>query len=132
MKALNYQQKSKDDLGKFLRRMEKKRSASTVALYKKFRNHATTELEESKHKCFQNYFAIHGKYMKKVWSGIKSIISHKGYNTSTISKIMEKNGKISSEPTKISNIFTDYFVNVTNSITENTPKSQVCCGLPKK
>ena len=62
--------------------------------------------------------------MKQVCSGIKSIISHKSYNTSPISKIMDRNGEISSEPTKISNIFNEYFVNVANSITENIPKSQ--------
>ena len=60
--------------------------------------------------------------MKQVWLGIKSIISHKGCNTLTISKIMDRNDKVSSEPTKISNIFNECFVNVANSITENMPK----------
>ena len=118
---------------KFLRRMKKKRSTSTVALYKKFRNCVTIELKDSKHKYFQNYFATHKQNMKQVWSGIKSIISHKGCNTSTISRIMDKNGKVLSEPTKISNIFNEYFVNVANSITENIPKiTKVCGELPKK
>ena len=84
----------------------------------------TIELKDNKHKYFQSYFATHKQNMKQVWSGIKSIISHKGCNTSTISRIMDKNGKVSPEPTKISNIYNEYFINVANSITENIPKSQ--------
>ena len=97
---------------KILGRMKRKRSTSTVAFYKKFRNRETNELKESKLKYFQNYFATYRQNMKQIWSGIKSIISHKSYNTPPISKIMGKNGEISSEPTKISNIFNEYFVNV--------------------
>ena len=66
----------------------------------------------------------HKQNMRQAWSGIKSINSHKRYNTSTISRIMDKNGKVSSEPAKISNMFNEYFINVANSITENIPKSQ--------
>ena len=40
-------------LDKFLQRMKKKRSTSTVALYKKFRNRVILELKDSKHKYFQ-------------------------------------------------------------------------------
>ena len=84
----------------------------------------TIELKDNKHKYFQSYFATHKQNMKQVWSGIKSIISHKGCNTSTISRIMDKNDKFSPEPTKISNIYNEYFINVANSIAENIPKSQ--------
>ena len=106
-----------------LRRMKKKRSASNVTLYKKFRNRVANELKESKQKYFQNYFTAHRQNMKQIWSGIKTIISHKSYNTTTISKIMDGNGEVSSEPNEISNIFNDHFVNVANSIAENIPKS---------
>ena len=75
-----------------LRRMKKKRSTSNITLYKKFRNRLTNELRESKQKYFQNYFTAHRQNMKKIWSGIKTIISHKSYNTTTISKIMDRNG----------------------------------------
>ena len=109
---------------KFLRRIKKRRSTSTVALYKKFGNRVTIKFKDSKHKYFQNYFATHKQNIKQVWSGIKSIISHKGCNTSIISRIMDKNGNVSSEPTKISSIFNKYFINVANSITETIPKSQ--------
>ena len=51
--------------------------------------------------------------MKKLWLGIKTIISHKNCSTTVISKIKDNNGNISSDPTEISNIFNnDYFVNV--------------------
>ena len=36
---------------------------------------------------------------------------------------MDKNGEVSSQPTRISNIFSYYFVNAASSITANIPKS---------
>ena len=38
---------------------------------------------------------------------------------------MGKNGEVSSEPTRISNMCKDYFANVANRMTENIPKSAV-------
>ena len=45
--------------------------------------------------------------MKKLWSGIKTIISHKSSISSSINKIKDKEGNVTSEPGKISNIFND-------------------------
>ena len=64
--------------------------------------------------------------MKKLWSGIETIISHKNCSTIVICKIEHKNGNISSDPTEISNIFDDYFVNVADCVSKiihRTPKS---------
>ena len=60
--------------------------------------------------------------MKKLWSGIKTIISHKSSNSFSINKIKDKDGSVTSDPCKISNIFNDLFVNVADEITK-TPKS---------
>ena len=61
--------------------------------------------------------------MKKLWSGIKTIISHKNCSTSVINKIESENGNISSDPAEISNILNDYFVNVADSIAKNIPRT---------
>ena len=53
----------------------------------------TNELKEINLKYFQNYFATYRQNMKEVSSGIKSIISHKSYNTPPISNIMDKMAK---------------------------------------
>ena len=99
-----------------LRKLKKKRSTTNIALYKKFRNRVSNELKESKQRHFQNYFTMYSQNMKKLWSGIKTIISHRNCSTSVINKIRDKNGNISSDPVKIPNIFNDYFVNVADSI----------------
>ena len=59
--------------------------------------------------------------MKNLWSGIKTIISHKSSNSSSINKINDKEGNVTSEPGRISNIFNDFFVNVADDITKTIP-----------
>ena len=64
--------------------------------------------------------------MKKLWSGIKIIISHKSSTSSSINKIKDRDGNVTSDPSKMSNIFIDFYVNVANGITKTiplTPKS---------
>ena len=56
--------------------------------------------------------------MKNLWSGTKTIISHKSSNSSSINKIKDKEGNVTSEPGRISNIFNDFFVNVADDITK--------------
>ena len=41
--------------------------------------------------------------MKKLWSGIKSIISNKAFTASSINKIKDENGNATSDPVKVSN-----------------------------
>ena len=59
--------------------------------------------------------------MKKLWSGIKSIISHKSSTSSSINKIKGKDGNVTSDPSKMSNIFNDFYVNVADGITKTIP-----------
>ena len=64
--------------------------------------------------------------MKKMWSGINTIISHKSSTSSSINKIKGKDGNLTSDPSKMSNIFNDFYVNVADGITKTiplTPKS---------
>ncbi len=61
--------------------------------------------------------------MKKLWSGIKKIISHKSSNSCSINQIKDTEGNITSEPDKISNILNDFFINVAEEITKTIPKT---------
>ena len=108
---------------RILRKLKKKRSASNIALYTKFRNIVPNELKKSKKRYFQNYFTTYSQNSKKLWSGIKTIISHKKCSISVISQIKDKNENISSDPAEISNIFTDYFVNVADCLAKNIPRT---------
>ena len=62
--------------------------------------------------------------MKKLWTGIKSIISHKPSISSSINRIKDKDGSVTSDSCKISNNFNDFFVNVADEIRKTIPKTQ--------
>ena len=111
---------------KILQKMKKQQTPDNLNLYKKFRNRVSNELKESKERYFHNYFSTNSQNMKKLWSGIKTIISHKSSTSSSINKIKGKDGNVTSDPSKMSNIFNDFYVNVADGITKTiplTPKS---------
>ena len=110
-------------LDRILRKLKKKRSAGNITLYKKLRNRVSNELKKSKQRHFQNYFTTYSQNMIKLWSGIKTIISHKKCSATVRSRVKDKNGKISSNPNAISNIFNDHFVNVADCSSQNIPRT---------
>ena len=61
--------------------------------------------------------------MKKLWSGIKSIISNKDFTASSINKIKDENGKRTSDPVKVFNILNSFFVKVAYNITRKMPRT---------
>ena len=111
---------------RILQKLKKQQTPDDLKLYKKFRNRVSNELKESKARYFHNYFSINSQNMKKMWSGIKTIISHKSSAASSINKIRGKDGNLTTDPSKMSNIFNDFYVNVADGITKTiplTPKS---------
>ena len=107
----------RDDM---FRKMKRNRSDSNLQLYRKFRNRVTNEIKKSKLNYFHDYFSTNCQNMKKLWVGIKSIISNKGFVPASVGKIKDKE-EIISDTTKISNIFNEYFVNVAENITKTLP-----------
>ncbi len=108
---------------RILLKLRKKRNNNNLTLYKKFRNRVCNEIKKSKESYFHNFFSTNTQNMKKLWSGIKTIISHKSSNSSSINKIKDMEGNVTSEPSEISNIFNDFFVNVADEITKTIPKT---------
>ena len=111
---------------RILQKLKKQQNPDNLNLYKKFRNRVSNELKESKARYFYNYFSTNSQNMKKLWSGIKTIISHKSSTSFLINKIKDKDGNVTSDPNKRSNTFNDFYVNVADSITKSipmTPKS---------
>ena len=111
---------------RILQKLKKKQTDDNIKLYKKFRNRVSNELKESKARYFHNYFSTNSQNMKKLWSGIKTIISHKSSSSSAINKIKDKDGSVTSDPSQMSNIFNVFYVNIANEITKTiplTPKS---------
>ena len=60
--------------------------------------------------------------MKKVWSGIREIISTKNQTTSSISISID--GQIQSEPEKVANHFNNFFTSIADDIREKIPPSR--------
>ena len=105
---------------RILQKLRKQQISDTFNLYKKFRNRVSNELKESKMQYFHNYFSTNRQNMKKLWSGIKTIMSHMSY-TSSINKLKDKDGNVTSDPNKMSIIFNDFYVHVADSITKSIP-----------
>ena len=72
---------------KILQKMKKQQTPDNLKLYKKSRNRVSNELKESKERYFHNYFSANCQNMKKLWLGIKTIISHKSSTSFSINKI---------------------------------------------
>ena len=90
---------------KILLKLKKKPTDDNRNLYKKFRNRVCNELKESRSRYFHDYFSSNSQNMKKLWSGIKSIIFHKSSNSSSINKIKDKDGNVTSDSCKVSKYF---------------------------
>ena len=95
-----------------LQKWKKQQTDDNLKLYKKFRNRVSNELKESKARYFHNYFSTNSNNMKKLWSGIKSIIPHKSSTSSVVNKLKDKDGNVTSDPCKVTNIFNDFFVTI--------------------
>ena len=109
-----------------LQKLKKHATDDNRKLYKKIRNRVSNEMKRSKENYFQNFFSANTQNMKNLWSGIKTIISHKSSTSSSINKLKDKEGNVTSEPGRVSNIFNDFFVNVADDISKTiplTPKS---------
>ena len=71
----------------------------------------------------KNYFTTIVKNMKKIWTGINSIISRKSFAHSSIDVIQDAFGKSVTDPVQMSNIFNEYFVNVPDNIEKTIPRT---------
>ena len=94
---------------KLLRKLKRKYSFNNEYLYKKFRNRVVNGLKTSRISYYNQYFAEHKNNMKKLWSGIRSIINVKNNRLNNISQIVQ-NGKVIKNPQDIA--FNQYFVNI--------------------
>ena len=106
-----------------LRKMKKSKCEDTIKLYKSFRNRVANEIKDSKLDYYQNFFKANGKNMKKVWTGIKSILSQNDRKHTNISQIKDISGNLISEDIQMSNTFNEYFVNVADKITKTIPRT---------
>ena len=103
----------------FLSKFDQDKSDKTLAAYKKFRNHTTNEVKKLRQNYFQTYFMENGKNLKKLWTGMKSILVNKMSIFFRIHKVKDRNGNLTSDASEMSNILSEFFIIVGNDITKS-------------
>ena len=89
-------------------------------LCKKFRNRVVNELKASGAAYHQRYFQSHKDNVKKLWSGIRSIINIKQNCGFQVSQLMVDGSQIT-DPQKIASAFNQCFVNVPKQVDKEIP-----------
>eukprot|EP00111_Clytia_hemisphaerica_P016664 TCONS_00049408-protein len=74
-------------------------------LYRRYRNMIVTLTRRSKKNHYIRYFDFHSKNSRKVWSGVRNIISTRANSESPISIIT--GDSLTSDPEKVANSFND-------------------------
>lgn len=90
-------------------------------LYRRYRNMIVALTRRSKKNHYVRYFDFHSKNSRKVWSGIRDIISTRANSESPISIIT--GDSLTSDPEKVANSFNDFFTTIADSIREKMPPS---------
>ena len=71
--------------------------------------------------------------MKNLWTGIKTIINTKSQSSLQNISPLVVNGKIHQDPRQMANVFNDSFVNVSNQVCSEIPRTkEVTIRLPEK
>lgn len=89
----------------------KQSNPNLIALHKKFRNSVVTNIKASKTNYLKKYFLCNSNNIKKIWSGIRSIINISKVKADFI-PILNENGKVIDNLSAIANIFNNFFVDV--------------------
>ena len=104
------------------RKFKRRPTIENEYLYKKFRNRVVNELKASRAAYHQRYFQSHKDNMKKLWSGIRSIINIKQNCGFQVSQLMVEGSQIN-DPQKIASAFNQYFVNVPKQADKEIPRT---------
>ena len=91
--------------------------------HKKYRNLIVTLLRRSKENHFNNYFEQNKQNVKKVWDGIRSILSISKKKASSIDHL-NYNGKIMTKNVEKANALNDFFTNIGKNVEKKIPKSK--------
>ena len=104
------------------RKFKRRPTIENGCLYKKFRNRVVNELKASRAAYHQRYFRSHKDNMKKLWSGIRSIINIKQNCCFQVSQLMVEGSQII-DPRKIASAFIQYFVKVPKQVDKEIPRT---------
>ena len=102
------------------RKFKRRPTIENEYLYKKFRNRVVNELKASRAAYHQRYFQSHKENMKRLWSGIRSIINIKQNYGFQVSPLMVEGSQIN-DLQKIASAFNQYFANVPKQVDKKIP-----------
>ena len=97
---------------------------SNKYLHRKFRNCVISEQHKEKRNYFLKYFEKNKTNMKKLWTGIKSIVNVKAKNQLSQISHLTDNGVRVTDPVKMANMFNQYFVNVGSNIDKSITRTR--------
>ena len=100
---------------KYRKSKDENRKLTIYEDYKRTRNFVTNMKRDAKTKYYQQYFETYKWKSSKVWKGIKSIVKLNTTSKKDISLIDNKGFNVT-DPSKIANLFNNYFVNIGPSI----------------
>ena len=88
--------------------------------YKYLRNNITKLKRDAKKKYYKEYFEFNRSKIATIWKGIKSIVKIKATSRKDIT-LTDDDGKDTTNPSKIANIFNNFFVNIGPEIDKTIP-----------
>ena len=91
--------------------------------FKLYRNLIVTLCRRSKSNYFTNYFDQYSSNMKKIWSGVRNIISLKS-SKSTNPITLNIGNSTSSDPEIVANCFNDFFTSVADNVRSTIPATR--------
>ena len=113
-----------DDRDKLLKELRRETDPLRVEVlrreYKVLRNRVTEEKKRSKKSFFSRKFAENKNRSSDVWKSIRSLVNIKPKKASSI-KLMDGDGSVVSDHTKIANIFNDHFSTLGSKVQQRIP-----------
>ena len=90
-------------------------------LYRTYRNLIVSLTRRSKKNHYARYFNIHSRNSRKVWSGVRDLISNKANPECSIS--ITSGNSVTSDPETVANHFNDFFTTIADSIRDKMQPS---------
>ena len=115
--------KKKKLLTKFVKFKETTLKNEAHTKYKLYRNMLVMLLNRNKHTYFSSFFQNHVNDLKKIWKGIKRIISLKDSTSAVPSTIIENNISLTN-PEDTADAFNNYFSNMATGIKSSIKHSR--------
>ena len=113
---------------KYCKEDDQERRENFHMKYKSLRNQITQRKRERKTDYYKSYFANNTSKVANIWKGIRSLNKIK-LSASKDILTLDDDGKIETDPTKISNIFNKTFVSLGPKIDKQIPPGKLVSNL---